>query len=315
MILTHPTAQRFSTMEFPEEKRVALWEDHNESELIDLRCRTLGGAPLEASMVNLDLSRISLARVRGNPHIVERTAELVRRRPSDSIAVYLTLAGEAFFYHEDSVRTVRPGQLLICDADRPFTRGFSQGLEELAVKVPRHTFRDLTGIALLADPIVMDFANGPVEARTLARLVGRAVRAENARPVEEETVLQLLTHVITGKPGGVAAVHLVTAKAFIEECLTDPNLTAARVAQGVGISERHLSRVFSASGASLPQYILVRRLDRARKMLSFEPDLSVSELAARSGFGSATYFSHAFRDRFGERATDTRRRMRTARTA
>jgi AraC-like DNA-binding protein len=315
VIATQPTAQRFSTTELPAEERVALWEDHNESELIDLRCRTLGGAPLEACMVNLDLSRISLARVQGNPHVVERTAELVRHRPSDSIAVYLTLVGEAFFYHDDAVRTVRPGQLLVCDADRPFMRGFSQGLEELAVKVPRDTFRDLTGLATLSNPVVMDFANGPLEARTLARLVGRAVRTENAHPVEEETVLQLMAQVVGGKPGNVATVHLVTAKAFIEERLNDPNLTAARVAEGVGISERHLSRVFSSSGCSLPQYVLMRRLERARMLLERTPDLSVAELAARSGFGSATYFSHAFRDRFGERATDVRRRTRLARTA
>jgi AraC-like DNA-binding protein len=315
VIVTQPTAQRFSTTELPEEERVALWEDHNESELIDLRCRTLGGAPLEASMVNLDLSRISLARVQGNPHVVERTAELVRHRPSDSIAVYLTLVGEAFFYHDDAVRTVRPGQLLVCDTDRPFMRGFSQGLEELAVKVPRDTFRDLTGLAMLENPVVMDFANGPLEARTLARLVGRAVRIEKAHPVDEETVLELMTQVVAGRPGSVATVHLVTAKAFIEERLTDPNLTAARVADGVGISERHLSRVFSSSGCSLPQYILMRRLDRARMLLERTPDLGVAELAVRLGFGSATYFSHAFRDRFGERATDVRRRTRMARTA
>lgn len=304
------TAQRFSTSSLPEDKRVALWEDHNETELIDLRCRTLGGASLEASMVNLQLDHLHLARVQGNPHVVERTAELVRHRPSDAIAVYLTLVGEAFFYHEDAVRTVRPGELLICDTDRPFMRGFSQGLEELAVKVPRETFHELTGLSTLTTPLVMDFAGGSVEARTLAQVVGRAVRPTGALPVEEGTVLQLLSQLLTGNPSDVSSVHLATAKAFIEQHLADQNLTAFRVADGIGISERHLSRVFSASGSSVPQHTLTRRLERARALLVSQPGLTVAEVAARNGFRSATYFSHAFRDRYGERATDTRRRAR-----
>ena len=40
---------------------------------------------------------------------------------------------------------------------------------------------------------------------------------------------------------------------------------AALVAAGIGISERHLSRAFAGTG--FPQYVLGRRLDRARTLL------------------------------------------------
>ena len=306
-------AHVFSTRALPEDERVELWEDHNLHELITLRCRTLGGSALEATMVTRQVGELQLARVEGNPHVIERTPELVRAQPADAIAVYLTLVGEAFFYHEDAVRTVRPGQLLVCDADRPFMRGFSQGLEELAIRVPVETFRELTGRSTVDVTQVLDFARGSVTARTLARLVGRAVRPEDARPIEEGTVLQLLGDLLTGRPGDSATVHLVTAQAFIDEHAGDPGLTAARVADAIGISERHLSRVFAASGSSVPQYTLTRRLERAHALLLAEPALSVADVAARTGFGSATYFSHAFRDRFGERATDVRRQARAQR--
>ncbi|MEX0428544.1 helix-turn-helix domain-containing protein [Nocardioides sp. DS6] len=308
-------AHRFSTAALPEEQRVERWEQHNFSELFDLRCRTLGAA-LDASMVDVALDRVRLARVAGTPHVVERTAELVRHRPADALVAYLTLAGEAFFHHEDAVRTLRPGQLLVCDTDRPFLRGFSRGLEELVVKVPRQAFRDLTGLDALRTPVVAEFGprEGRLEARTLARLVGGAVRPREARPVEEHTVLQLLGRVLTpGAPADLGAVHLATAQAFICEHLGDPGLTASRVAEAVGLSERHLSRVFAASGTSVPQYVLVQRLDRARTMLLDHPEIGVAEVAARSGFGSASYFSRAFRDRFGRRASDVRREARAAR--
>lgn len=292
---------RFSTAGLPTAKRIELWEEHNRSALIGLRCHVLGEQPFDGTEVNLRLDRLDLARVRGNPHVVQRPAEVIRRHPADAIAVYFSVRGEAFFYHDDGVLTLRPGQALICDADRPFVRGFSRGLEELAVKVPRATFRELTGVDAVPSPLV---AAGDRTARTLARLTDRALRAD---AVDEETMLHLVAGLAGAGSTDPGRVHLANARAFIEDHLTDPGLTAARVAAGIGISERHLSRAFAATGASLPQYVLSRRLDRARALLVSAPGSSVAEVAARCGFGSATYFSQVFRAHFGIRAAEARR--------
>lgn len=306
----HPPA-RFSTVGLPEDERIALWEDHNADALIGLRCRTLGESSLEATELNLQLERIHLARVSGNPHVVERAPEVIRSHPADAIAVYLTLVGEAFFYHDDGVRTLRPGQLLICDADRPFMRGFSQGLEELAIKVPRVLFAELTGLPALSSPLVRDFRHGDLQARTLAKMVGGAMRSEGAQSIDEGAVLDLIAALAGSRTADTSAAYLASARAFIEDHLTDPDLGADRIALGVGISERHLSRVFATTDSSLPQYILGRRLERAHLLLRTSTELPISAVAARCGFRSATYFSHSFRQRFGVRAVDLRRQART----
>jgi AraC-like DNA-binding protein len=108
-------------------------------------------------------------------------------------------------------------------------------------------------------------------------------------------------------------VYLANARAFIEDHLTEANLSAARIAAGIGISERQLSRVFAVTGASVPQFVLARRLDRARALLASAPEIPVGEVAARYGFGSAGRFSQAFKARFGIRATDLRRPARASR--
>jgi AraC-like DNA-binding protein len=308
--VTTPRPVSFSTAGLPEDQRVALWEDHNAHELIGLRCRTLSEATLNATELNLQLEHVHLARVHGNAHIVERSPEMIRSHPADAIAVYLTLVGEAFFYHDDGVRTLRPGQLLICDADRPFMRGFSRGLEELAIKVPRPLFRELTGQGSLTTPLVRDFTRGDVAARTLVRLLDRGLRPEGAEPVDERTALHLLASMAGSRRVDPAAVHLANARAYIEDQLTDTGLSAARVAAGIGISERHLSRAFAAAGSSVPQFVLVRRLERARALLISAPQTPVGSIAAQCGFGSATYFSQAFRAHFGMRATDVRHHAR-----
>lgn len=133
---TMPARPRvFTTVGLPDRQRVPLWERHNEAALIGLRCRSLRTEMLEATEINLQLDRVHLARVRGTSHVVERNEELVRASPTESVFLSFSLVGETFLYHEDAVWSLRPGQLVICDADRPFMRGFSQGLEELVLKI------------------------------------------------------------------------------------------------------------------------------------------------------------------------------------
>lgn len=305
--VTVPQLQSFTTAEVPAGQRVARWEDHNRAALIGLRCRLISEVPFAGTELNLQLDRIHLARVRGTSHVVERPAEVIRKNPSDSIAVYLTVFGEAFFYHENGVLTLHPGQALICDADRPFMRGFSRGLEELAVKVPRATFRELTGLDALPAPLVRDLAEGGPAARTFSRLIDRALRPGGGAAVDEQTALTLLAGMTGHSTADPGTVHLANARAFICDHLTDPGLSASRVAAGIGISERHLSRAFAAAGTSLPQFVLTRRLEHARALLVAGPRVTIAEVAARCGFGSPAYFSQAFRARFGARAADVRR--------
>jgi AraC-like DNA-binding protein len=307
----------FSTAGLPAARRIELWEGHNTAALIGLNCHT--AVPLEATEVNVELGRIHLARVTGSPHVVERTAEVIRRSPADAVAVYVTLRGDAWFRHDDGTRDLRPGQVLICDADRPFARGFARGLEELAIKVPRaallartglaRTGRAATGRTSLRFPVVATFARGnDPYARVLARLVDRAARTERPVAADEGTVLDLVATLAAGRNADRTAALRAAARCFIEDHLADPGLGAARVAAATGISERHLSRVFAADGTTLPRHVLSRRLQLAYAMLADPaPGRTVADVAARCGFTSAAYFSHAFRARFGLRAGDVRR--------
>jgi len=308
--LTPAAPVAFSTEGLPEGRRVELWESHNAAALIGLRCRTLTAAPLTATEINVQLPRVHLARVRGTSHVVERDQELIRRRPAGSVALYFSLAGEAFFYHDDGVRTVQPGEMLICDADRPFLRGFSHGLEELVLKIPRLVFAEVTGIAELSQPRVTTFGpDGNAVARALARRVGAVARTENPEPVDEQALLDLVAALAGPGRHGVSGTYRAAAHAYIDLHLGDPALSAARVAAAVGISARHLSRVFAEAGSSVPQYILGRRLEAARRLLDHPATAprTVAEVARRSGFASISHFSTAFTARFGERATDVRR--------
>jgi AraC-like DNA-binding protein len=205
---------------------------------------------------------------------------------------------------------VHPGEILVCDVDRPFLRGFGHGLEELAVKVPRAAFADLTGLPELSRPLVLDAAADPY-ARALVTLVGRAVRARVPVPAEERAVLELVSVIATEGRVGLPIAHRAAARAFIDDHLADPRLSAAEVAAGAGISERHLSRLFAEAGTSVPRHILGRRLDLAHSILASAADTDVRtvDVAVRCGFTSMSHFSQAFRRRFGITAGQARRQQ------
>lgn len=306
----------FSTIGLPEDEQVELWEIHNADALIGLRCRTLSADILDATETNVQVDRVHLARVRGSSHVVERDLSMIRQRPAESVALFFSLVGEAFFYHDDGVRTVQPGQLLMCDADRPFMRGFSRGLEELVLKIPRKVFAEATGIDTVPRPVVMNFAAGTNSfAHTLARQIGRAARDDDPAPAEEATLLELVAALAGRNRDDLWAAHRAAAHTYVEQHLAEPGLSAAQVSAAVGISTRHLSRVFAQAGTTLPKHVLSRRLETARQLLEkpAATSMTIAEVAHHCGFTSAAHFSSAFSGQYGERASDVRRRAAAAR--
>jgi AraC-like DNA-binding protein len=239
-----------------------------------------------------------------------RDQALVNSRPLDAIVVYAALRGEALWKQAGSRRVVRPGQLVVCDVDQPFSRTFGHGLEELVVKVQRDAFTELTGLATIAAPIFLDAAGTGANpyARALVGLVGRAV-GRCMVPADERTILELVSVLATGGGVGLPVAHRAAARAFIDDHFTDQSLSAAEVARGTGISERHLSRLFAQTGASVPQHVLARRLELAHSLLAGAKasESRIADIAARCGFTSTAYFSEAFKRRYGATASQVRR--------
>jgi AraC family transcriptional regulator len=80
---------------------------------------------------------------------------------------------------------------------------------------------------------------------------------------------------------------------FIEENL-EGNLTLEALAGEVQISPLYLPRAFkSAVGQSPHQYVLTRRLERARNLLR-NTDNPIVEVALSSGFSSQSHLSNWF---------------------
>jgi AraC-like DNA-binding protein len=105
------------------------------------------------------------------------------------------------------------------------------------------------------------------------------------------------------------SVRIQAVKADILDKLGRRDLTVRPVAENHQLSPRYLQRLFKDEGITFSDFVLDRRLDRARHMLS-DPDIagrSISAIAFACGFGDLSYFNRCFRRRYGMSPSEARK--------
>lgn len=87
--------------------------------------------------------------------------------------------------------------------------------------------------------------------------------------------------------------YVARAMRYITENCT-AQITLADVAKAVSLTPSYFSRIFSdINGRSFVEYLAEKRIERAKKMLT-STDVSITDIAFSSGFGSFSSFSRIF---------------------
>ncbi len=117
------------------------------------------------------------------------------------------------------------------------------------------------------------------------------------------TVLRLLRQVRGERSGNALIDHLVELMRIHAH---DPAFTAASAMRRIGASPAHLRRLFrQALGSTPTRHLHELRIGNARNLLRLS-DLSIAEIALRSGFDDQFYFSRVFRQVMGVGPRDFR---------
>lgn len=95
---------------------------------------------------------------------------------------------------------------------------------------------------------------------------------------------------------------------LVEANLSNENLSVEDISAQMGLSRVQLYRKAKALlDCSMAEYILNRRLQKAKYMLLNEPDLSIAEITFQTGFTSPNYFATVFKSKYGVTPTEFRR--------
>lgn len=116
-------------------------------------------------------------------------------------------------------------------------------------------------------------------------------------------VVELVLRSVIHRPDehlGTVAARRAQAQQVLLDRLGDPHLTAAAVAETLGVSPRRLHQVF-AGGPTVAEQIRVARMERAMALLR-DPlwkDQPVARIAERCGYLDHSQFSRSFRRQYG----------------
>jgi AraC family transcriptional regulator len=112
----------------------------------------------------------------------------------------------------------------------------------------------------------------------------------------------------TSSPSVFPPSKLARVKELIEANLKG-DLCLKILARESGYSRAHFARLFrAATGMTAHSYVLERRILRARQLLA-QPDLSLTDIAASSGFATQSHLTLAFRKKFGITPNAFRRKL------
>lgn len=297
-------SQLFSTELFPVSDRVDAWQWNAQQVCGNCRIQ-LPRASFHGSIEIRQIGALKLTRFSSSPICFWKW-------PADSVAaenrsciVITQLRGIRQYTQNGKDVLLKAGDSTVIDSGRPWSSTCDTECVRLYLRVPRWMMEERLRTREI--PIAQRISGGSAHGGALSRLSqwlyeGAAALGAESTSVVDSYFEMLAACLATGQ-GVVQHGSELLARIlhYLDAHLGKPSLSPVEVASAMGISLRHLHRVFSATGSSLGEYVRLRRLERCREDL-VSPRLanrSITEIAFFWGFSDAAHFSHAFRTHYG----------------
>ncbi len=240
---------------------------------------------------------------------VSGTGSEFERRPvrpgMPTIDIIFVEEGE-FAYLEGGTWVNSRGPLMVAPSSLPNRVRFNSAWKFVVARIPREVL--LPFVPMLSDGVHV-YNELSVPEKAMRAFLRQSVESdEEVSPGDSHTVdlmvLEMAGRMLRGRqgeslePGSPHAVLRNKAMAVIAKQGTDSQLDPARLARESGVSLRHLQTIFSQTDTSVAGEIRRERARVARSTLQdtrFD-ELSIDEVARRSGFGSSVSMRRALEE-------------------
>lgn len=274
--------------------------------------QTLGtgfsGAVQEYRAGAIKLSFVDVAETR-----LYRTGREVEHCDDRHFYAAFQLQGSAAMEQDGRRVILNPGDITLIDATLPCDFTFGEQSRQLSLILPRHMVEQSLRFSSIRYAQLID-GRSPIAVLT-NRLVLEAARQDGLSLHESEATLDAIISLLRPVIGGCEVdldVHerlFRKSITFIDEHIRSEELCPELLAHEVGVSVRGLYRMFSKKGLVVAQYIKNRRLDFCAEYLRHAgAGEKLSALGYSWGFSDSSYFSTAFKLRFGVSPGEYRKR-------
>lgn len=242
-----------------------------------------------------------------------RTPKEIKRSEVHKYFAVFQLEGTARMAQESSREVIEPGDVILIDSARPSQFEFGRGSRQVSLILPHERVDRLMKFTPLNICRKVP-AQSPV-ARIAHQMLLLSTQLDSVSLAESEAVIDALVSLM--RPALSASDSnsdphgriLRKALQLIEAHIADEHLCPEMIARDIGVSMRGLYRVFAKKGLVVAQYIKNRRLDICAEALrNPQSTIKLSALGFAWGFPNSSYFTTAFKQRFGVSPGEYRKR-------
>ncbi|HKE09582.1 MAG TPA: transcriptional regulator FeaR [Candidatus Acidoferrum sp.] len=230
--------------------------------------------------------------------------------PENCACIVITqLQGVRQYRQAGKVAVLGKGDTTLIDSTLPWSSDCSGDCARLYLRIPQLLIESrLRGVKV---PTASRICGARGLGTTLFHLATSLYQQAEALTPEEgaaaiEAYLKILSACIEPAVAALGRVRSRKESAehvleYINQHLTEGTLAPGQIAEGAGISVRHLHRLFARRGTSVSEWIRVQRLERCWKDLGDprQRERSITEIAYFWGFNDSAHFSHSFKKHFG----------------
>jgi AraC-like DNA-binding protein len=231
-------------------------------------------------------------------------------QPENRACIVITqLAGVRQYCQAGKVAVLNKGDTILIDSGLPWSSDCAGDCARLYLRVPQLLMESRLRTTQI--PIATRISSPSGLGAALFHLATSLYhQAEELTPEEGAAAIDGYLKILSaciGSPGpalgsGNRRGQLIARTTqYINDHLSETALCPAEIASALGISVRHLHRIFSHRGSTVSDWIRGQRLKQCRRDLS-DPGLrqkSITEIAFFWGFNDSAHFSHSFKQEFG----------------
>ena len=250
------------------------------------------------------LGATDVAFIRSNAHCISKSARWARDESDPHCFLVLQQQGQMTIEVRDQAIDLGEGDIALLDSAVAL-RMLPKGLfSHVSIHLPRallgHVTPDLYG-KLKTSGVCGQLLRTMVRQIASGELAPWACKEDGAGL--QQALAALLGPVMQyqEEPQGSGGPQLKEVEALIQRRLSSPRLSPATLAAELGVSRRHLYRLFESRGHSVCQYIQGERLSSAAADLKNPAyaHRSITEISLDWGFADSAHFSKAFKKHTG----------------
>jgi AraC-like DNA-binding protein len=304
-----------STDEVPAAQRAEFWRDEV-LRWIEPGAIAREGEPFRAQISRIQGRNAELVELASDAMTASRDLRRCRRDGFDDLSFEFMVVGTSDATNDQRAHRVESGDLSIIDCSKPTAMARSRHRNISLMVRRRHV---LEGTRLLPSLAGHTFTNSGLSMLFKSHIDALMAHAGDMKADQRAMAMDIATDLAFAvlqaetigqlEPEQFPHGFYYAAKSMIARHCVDPNLTPLLVSDILGCSRAALYRAFAGNDQTVAQSIWSARVQHAKRMLTTARynNISITEIAFRSGFQDHSTFNRMFKRRFDMTAEDMRR--------